>query len=94
MRAKKVDLNQAEIVQAFRKHGCTVFDTHDIGKGFPDIECGYRGRNHLVEIKSSKKATMTKQELRFAMDWKGEPVCRVETTVDVQGFIDKWRKEK
>jgi hypothetical protein len=37
MRAKKVDVNQAEIVAEFRRLGWEVIDTHELGKGFPDI---------------------------------------------------------
>ena len=29
----------------------SVFSTHEIGKGFPDIVVGYRGINYLFEIK-------------------------------------------
>jgi hypothetical protein len=54
-RAARVDRNQAEIVEALRKGGCTVFPTHQVGKGFPDIFVWSKGQPYLLEIKDGSK---------------------------------------
>lgn len=73
---KRVDRNQAEIVQAMRKIGATVRHTHMVGNGFPDIEVGYHGNNYLFEIKDPDKPPsgrkLTPDEERFHQEWKGQ----------------------
>ena len=49
--ARRVDTNQAEIVQALRQIGAHVRDTSQVGDGFPDLVVSWRGVNILVEIK-------------------------------------------
>ena len=74
-RAAKVDDNQAEIVKAFRAMGATVFPTHRVGQGFPDLVVGYKGKNYLVEVKDGKKfksqRALTDDEQKFFNGWKG-----------------------
>lgn len=82
--AKRVDANQREIVDAFKKMGASVFDASHIGAGFPDLLIGYGGRTVLVEIKSSEKAKFTDAQLKFMAEWKGSAVSRIN---DVQGAI-------
>ncbi len=50
-RAARVDANQGAIVEALRSVGATVHCTHTVGMGFPDLVCGYRGKNYLLEVK-------------------------------------------
>jgi hypothetical protein len=40
---KRVDRNQAEIVEALREAGASVGHTHAVGHGFPDIVVGVPG---------------------------------------------------
>lgn len=82
--AKKVDVNQKEIVQALKDLGCSVFDCSHIGQGFPDLLVGKNQKTVLVEIKSSEKAKFTDAQLKFMSEWKGSTVCRIN---DVQGAI-------
>ena len=49
---KRVDANQAVIVAVLRAAGASVFDTHELGHGYPDLTVGFFGRNYLIEIKS------------------------------------------
>jgi len=76
MRAKKVDTNQSEIVGKLRRIGASVFATHAIGKGFPDIVVGYRGINYLFEIKDGKRSAsrkkLTPDEVDFHRTWAGK----------------------
>ena len=78
MTPKRVDVNQAEIVAALRKVGCSVQHLHELGQGCPDLVVGYRGHNYLLEIKSSDKAKMTPLEVWWHQEWKGQ-IVRVDT---------------
>jgi hypothetical protein len=49
MRAKKVDENQDEIVAEFRRLGWEVIDTHELGKGFPDVIAIQRIKEHGMD---------------------------------------------
>ena len=74
---RKVDANQKQIVDALRKiSGVTVFSTHTIGKGLPDIVVGYCGVNYLFEIKDGSKPPsqqkLTPMEETFFDTWKGQ----------------------
>ena len=84
MKAKRVDTNQKEIVEAFRSLGCSVFITSMVGKGFPDIVVGFRGKNYLFEIKDGNKfksqQRLTEPELLFFRDWVGQ--CAIIDSVD------------
>lgn len=51
-RRRKVDANQAEIVEGLRACGWFVEVLSDVGRGVPDLLVGGRGIWCLVEIKS------------------------------------------
>jgi hypothetical protein len=74
---RRTDANHKEIVDAIRKiPSLSVFSTHTIGKGFPDIVIGYKGINYLVEIKDGAKTKsqkkLTEDEIRFHQSWFGQ----------------------
>ena len=75
-RAAKVDANQKQIVAALRQLGASVAITSTTGQGFPDICCGFRGRNVLFEIKDGSKPPsarkLTPDQIDFHAAWKGE----------------------
>lgn len=75
MRICRTDRNQAEIVSALRKVGCSVTPTHMVGDGFPDLVVGRNGINHLIEIKDGAKPPsareLTKDEKKFHIEWRG-----------------------
>jgi len=75
-RKAKVDSNQPEITAALRKIGCSVTPTHTIGKGFPDLAVGFRGRNYFFEIKdgslSPSRRSLTKDEADWHESWRGQ----------------------
>lgn len=52
MRAANVDTSQREIVRALRDIGASVQITSMVGKGFPDLVVGWRGRSFLLECKT------------------------------------------
>jgi hypothetical protein len=76
MRGNRIDANQNEIVTALRKVGCSVAITSSLGKGFPDIVVGWKGRNYLLEIKDGSKTPsqrkLTPDEQKFHDFWFGD----------------------
>jgi hypothetical protein len=74
---KRTDSNHTEIIKALRKiPNLSVFSTHEVGKGFPDIVIGYKGINYLIEIKDGNKPPsarkLTPDEVKFHQDWHGQ----------------------
>lgn len=73
--AARTDSNHTEIIAAFRKFGCSVWPTHQLGKGFPDCIVSKRLKTILVEIKDGAKAKsaqeLTKDEQKFHENWQG-----------------------
>ena len=69
-RNARIDNNHVEIVQAFRKLGCSVFSLAPLGKGIPDLVVAINGNTCLVEIKS-KRGKENDLQLIWAENWKG-----------------------
>ena len=85
-RAARVDATQAEIVQALRATGATVWIL-----GLPvDLLVGYAGRTLLVECKvldgkrKPKASAFTPLQVAFMESWGGGPVA---TVTDAEGAI-------
>lgn len=74
-RSARVDTNQAEIVAAFRRLGCSVLSLASLGRGAPDLAVGYGGLTMLVEVKDGARAPSERQltpaQRAFRDDWKG-----------------------
>ena len=74
-RAARIDDNQNSIVSKLRQIGCSVAITSAVGKGFPDIVVGYKGRNFMFEIKDGSKPPssrkLTKDEQKWHDEWRG-----------------------
>ncbi len=89
-RAARVDINQKSIIQGLRSIGASVFATHAVGKGFPDIVVGYKNINYLFEIKDGQKPLsqqkLTKDEKIFFDNWRGA-VYKVTTIDDCFNII-------
>jgi hypothetical protein len=72
----KVDSNQPEIVKAFRNLGFSVFLTHTLGRGYPDLTISKQGLNFLIEIKDGSlppsKRKLTPAEQEFKDNWRGQ----------------------
>lgn len=78
---KRVDRNQAEIVEALRSVGCTVQHLHEVGQGCPDLLVGHADddgipRNYLLEVKDGSKPPskrrLTPDEKRWITLWAGQ----------------------
>lgn len=106
-RAARVDHNQTDIVNAYRRAGCSVAITSQLGKGFPDIVVGKYSLSSLVEIKDGQKSPssqkLTEDEARFHSKWKGDirivssPCEALEHVQELQeraGYITDGRLKK
>ena len=75
-RAARTDANQKAIVIALRKLGATVEPIQRLGHGIPDLLCGFRGRNVLLEIKDPNqppsKTVLTQDERDWHDMWRGQ----------------------
>lgn len=77
-RAAKVDANQPAIVRALRRMGFSVQHLHAVGEGCPDLLCGRRGKNYLIEVKDGDKPPSARR-LKDAQEewhsaWRGDVV--------------------
>jgi len=84
---KRTDANHKQIIDQIRQISfASVFSTHELGKGFPDIVVGFRGINYLFEIKDGKKSAsqkkLTEAEIKFRNNWMGQ-VHIIEKIEDV-----------
>lgn len=68
---KRVDSNQAMIVEALRRAGCDVVLLHEHGRGVPDLLVTYAGRTLLMEVKVPGKR-LNKRQVEFRATWSGE----------------------
>jgi len=92
MRPRKTDKNQASIVRALNQiPGVSVADTHSLGKGFPDICIGHKGRNFLIELKNPSQPRSAQQltdaENRFHRAWQGR-ILTVTTLDEILKTLD------
>lgn len=82
----RIDLNQGEIVNALRQAGASVLITNRVGRGFPDLAVGFRGRNILMEVKNGKNSYgrrgFNKNQQKFHDEWRGEPPVIVRSIDD------------
>lgn len=94
--AAKTDSNHSDIIRVFRQLGCSVFSTHKVGKGFPDLVCAIFGRTFLVEVKDGKKSPsqrkLTPDEKGFHESWKA-PVYIIETDMQAAALVMRIRDE-
>jgi len=76
--AKRTDLNQAAIVEALRRAGCSVQILAGVGFGCPDLLCGFHEKNILIEVKNpSGRCDLTPAEMTWISSWRGQvSICR------------------
>jgi hypothetical protein len=75
-RAAKTDRNQSEIVSALRRAGASVVPLHAVGMGCPDLLVGFRGTNHLMEVKDGdlppSARALTSWQDQWHHTWEGQ----------------------
>lgn len=76
--ARNVDLNQAEIVAAFRDMKCQVVLMHTVGGGFPDLIVCRGGEAYFVEVKGPR-GKLNKLQQKFHASWRGPPIHTVRS---------------
>lgn len=69
-RAAKVDGNHTEIVEALRAAGASVQSLAAVHGGCPDLLVGYRGTNHVIEVKDG--GSFTPMQKAWHRDWQGK----------------------
>ena len=65
------DANQQDIIDALRAIGATDTSLHRVGQGVPDLICGFRGVNVLLEVKTAT-GKLTADEAFWIDDWRGQ----------------------
>lgn len=76
------DANHVEIKSALESVGFTVWDTHMVGGGFPDMVAAKAGVAFLVEVKTPK-GKLNADQVEFIARWPG----RVEILTGVNDVI-------
>ena len=74
---KRKDTNQAAIEAVLKQLGIAYFDTSALGRGFPDLAVGYKGKNFLFEVKTAPdlpraRKLLTPAEQEFEAEWGGQ----------------------
>jgi len=96
MRARRVDENQQEIVDALRDAGATVRVVTQ-GEGIPDLLVGYTGQSGightlLLEVKDGNKPPsarkLTAAEEKFFMEWTGGILAIVKSPQEALDLIN------
>jgi hypothetical protein len=95
--ARRVDANQKAIAEALRAAGVSVIDLPN-GDGIPDLLCGFRGLNILLEVKNpttrygqgrnDNAAGTTARQEQWRDTWRGQVavVWSVEEAFEVLGL--------
>lgn len=94
-RVARVDDNQADIVDLFRRAGAQVQSLAVLGGGVPDLLVGFNGELALVEVKngalSPSRRKLTPDEEAWHKRWHGYPVHIVATDADVMHVLATMR---
>lgn len=87
---KRVDKNQADIVNALRAVGASVAVLSAVGRGVPDLLVGFRGVNYLLEVKNldGRGDALTPAEVEFFETWRGH-VCKVTDALQALSLLSK-----
>jgi hypothetical protein len=89
-RAAKRDDAEPGVVLAFLSNGATV-DKLPGGNGRPDLLVGYRGRSHLVEVKTNR-AKLRPGQKQWAERWCGEAPVVARTPAQARKWLAIWRE--
>jgi hypothetical protein len=77
VRARKVDANQAAVIDALRKAGAAVTDTSGIGGGYPDLTVSYRNQWFLLEVKDGRKPPSARMRTDAQIKWSAKQRANV-----------------
>ena len=86
----RVDGNHGAVVEALRKAGIAVKSLASVGGGMPDLLCGLRNTNVLLEVKDGNKPPsereLTAAEAQFFAEWPG-PVFLVKSPEEAVSVV-------
>lgn len=90
-RKARTDANQRDVVERLRQYpGISVYPTHAVGAGFPDLCVGFRGRTYLFELKDPKRKPserrLTGDQKSFFQRWSGH-CAKVESEDEILAEI-------
>lgn len=89
----RIDYNQPELVELFKRLGCSVFSMASLGDGYADLAVGHAGVNYFFEVKDGSKPpskrVLTPKERKFHDTWQGQ-IDIIENPDDVY----KWMRNK
>lgn len=86
-RAANVDSVQPEIAAKLKACGVKVVYLHQLGHDIPDLLCGYRKRNVLLEVKTGNDKP-TKGQEEWHASWPGQ-VAVVRTFQEAMDAVIK-----
>lgn len=66
---KKIDATHKAIVDGLRAVGAEVQSLADLGRGVPDILCGFRGRWYVAELKDGAKPPSARRLTEAEQMW-------------------------
>lgn len=90
--ARKVDANQAEIVDRLRALHCEVHDMSRMGQGWPDLLINLCGETYVAEVKTAR-GKFTPAQIEFHAEWSGRPIVLLRTVRDAECFVIRVRNE-
>jgi hypothetical protein len=90
--ARRIDVNQNEIVSALRDCGASVRIISQ-GDGIPDLLVGYNGYTILMEIKDGNKPPsgrkLTDAEAKFFEEWTGGLLVIVNSVTEALDVLKR-----
>ncbi len=91
---KRVDANQALIINELKACGFSVRDVHEVPEAL-DVIAGFMGFDVRIEIKDGKKPPsqqkLTEAEATEIATWRGRPIEIVRSVSDVHFLRDRIR---
>lgn len=86
---RRVDANQAEVVDAIRKAGYEIIDLARVGGGVPDlVVLAPDGWIHLMEIKNPKsRGKLNKLQQEWHAKWRGEKPIVVNSAEEALDWL-------
>lgn len=91
-RYPNLDANHNEAVKLLRQAGVSVQSLASVGKGCPDLLCGWHGINVLIEMKDGNKnkarRALTEDEAEWHAGWSGH-VAIAESAAEALQIMEK-----
>jgi hypothetical protein len=76
------DENHTPIQRALERLGVSVLDLSPLGNDAPDMLCGFRAFDQLLEIKRDHRSKLSEGQVRFHRTWRGRPIRTIRTLAE------------